>query len=61
MGCVGDKALKERQWFAKFRSGDFSLKDAPRSGHPFEVDDEQTKAISDADRHSKTLETARRS
>ena len=31
----GEKALKERQcrnWFDKFRSGDFSLKDEERSG-----------------------------
>ena len=31
----GDEAIKERQcqnWFAKFRSGDFSLKDEKRSG-----------------------------
>nr|KAF6374252.1 hypothetical protein mPipKuh1_009476 [Pipistrellus kuhlii] len=38
----GDEALKEWQcqnWFAKFRSGDFSLKDEKRSGRPVEVDD----------------------
>ena len=34
-GKNGDEALKERQcqnWFDKFRSGDFSLKDEKRSG-----------------------------
>ena len=39
----GDKALKKRQcqnWFDKFRSGDFSLKDEKRSGRPVEVDDD---------------------
>ena len=50
----GDKALKERQcrnWFTKFRSGDFSLKDEPRSGRPSEVDDDQIKALIELDRH----------
>ena len=44
----GDKALKERQcqnWFRKFRSGDFSLKDEPRSGRPNEVDVDQINSI----------------
>lgn len=57
----GDEALKERQcqnWFAKFRSGDFSLKDEKRSGRPVEVDDAQIKAIIDSDRHSTTREIA---
>ena len=48
----GDEALKERQcqyWFAKFRSGDFSLKDEERSGRPVEVDDDQIKAVTDDD------------
>ncbi|GFW83774.1 transposase [Trichonephila clavipes] len=53
----GDEALKERQcqnWFAKFRSGDFSLKDKKRSCHPVEVDYDLIKAIIDSDRHSIT-------
>ena len=44
----GEETLKERQcrnWFDKFRSGDFSLKNEPRSGRPNEVDDDQIKAI----------------
>ena len=35
-----EKSLTERQywnWFARFRSRDFLLKDAPRSGRPTEV------------------------
>ena len=55
----GDEALKERQcqnWFDKFRSGDFSLKDEKRSDRP--VDDDLIKAIIDSDRHSTTREIA---
>ncbi|GFW76638.1 histone-lysine N-methyltransferase SETMAR [Trichonephila clavipes] len=54
-----DEALKEWQcqnWFAKFRSGDFSLKNEKRSGRPVEVDDDLIKAIIDSDRHNTTLE-----
>ncbi|KOX70315.1 Histone-lysine N-methyltransferase SETMAR [Melipona quadrifasciata] len=57
----GNEALKERQcqnWFAKFRSGDFSLKNAQRSGRPVEVDETHTKAIIDSDRNSTTREIA---
>ena len=38
----GEKSLTERQcqnWFSRFRSGDFDLKDAPRSGRATEVED----------------------
>ena len=37
----GEKSLTERHcqnWFARFPSGDFHLKNAPRSGRPTEVD-----------------------
>ncbi|KFM66929.1 Histone-lysine N-methyltransferase SETMAR, partial [Stegodyphus mimosarum] len=57
----GDETLKERQcqnWFAKFRSGDFSLKDEKCSGSPVEIDDDLIKAIIDSDRHSRTREFA---
>ena len=50
----GEKALKDRQcrnWFDKFRSGDFLLKDVQRSGRPNEVDDDQIKAIIESDHH----------
>ena len=59
----GDEALKERQcknWFAKFRSGDFSLKDEKHHGRPVEVDDVLIKAIIDSDRHSTTHEIAKK-
>ena len=59
----GDEALKERQcqnWFAKFRSGDFSLKDKERSGHPVVVDDDQIKAVIDDDRYSSARNIAKK-
>ena len=46
--------VKDRQcrnWFDKFRSGDFSLKDEQRSGRPNEADDDQIKAIIESDCH----------
>ncbi|OAD62854.1 Histone-lysine N-methyltransferase SETMAR [Eufriesea mexicana] len=57
----GNEALKERQcqnWFAKFHSGDLSLKNAQQSGRPVEVDETHIKAIIDSDRHSTTREIA---
>lgn len=57
----GNEALKERQcqnWFAKFCSGDISLKNAQRSGRPVEVDETHIKAIIDSDRHSTTRKIA---
>ena len=49
-----EEALKDRQcrnWFDKFHSGDFSLKDEQRSGRPNKVDDDQIKAIIELDRY----------
>ena len=40
-----------RNWFYKFRSGDFSLKYEQRLGRPNDVDDDQIKAIIESDRH----------
>ena len=57
----GEKSLTERQWqnwFARFRSGDFHLKDAPRSGHPTEVDDDKIKAMIENNRCSRTRKIA---
>ncbi|EFN84366.1 Histone-lysine N-methyltransferase SETMAR, partial [Harpegnathos saltator] len=47
-----------QNWFARFRSGDFSLKNAQRSGRPVEVDETRIKAIIDSDRHSTTRDIA---
>ena len=52
-----EKSLTERQcqnWFARFRSGDFDLKDAPRSGSPTEVYDDKIKAMIENNRRSMT-------
>ncbi|XP_035721994.1 histone-lysine N-methyltransferase SETMAR-like [Vespa mandarinia] len=61
MAVYGNEALKERQyqnWFTRFRSGDFSLKNAQRSGRPIEVDQIHIKDIIDSDRHSTTHDIA---
>ena len=49
----GEETLKDRQcqnWFDKFRSGYFPLKDEQRSGRPNKFDD-QIKAIIESDGH----------
>ena len=58
----GEDVLKERQcqnWFAKFRSGNFDVEDAPRSGRPVEADEDTIKAF-DANRRKTTREIAER-
>ena len=42
-GAVTDQMCQK--WFAKFRAGDFSLDDAPRSGRPVEVDNDQIETL----------------
>ena len=57
----GEKSLTGRQcrnWFARFRSGDFDLKDGPRSGRPSEVDNDKIKAMIENNRRSTTREIA---
>ena len=57
----GEKLLTERQcknWFARFRSGDFDLKDTPRSGRPTQVEDDKIKAMIENNRRSTTREIA---
>ena len=56
-----EKSLTERQcqnWFARFRSRDFYLKDAPRSGRLTEVGDDKIKAMIENNRPSTTPEIA---
>ncbi|KAJ8951110.1 hypothetical protein NQ318_021554 [Aromia moschata] len=50
--------LQNNRWFTKFRAGDFDVTDAPRSGRPMEADDDQIKALIEADPHSTTLDIA---
>lgn len=40
-----------KQWFARFRNGDFNLKDRKRSGRPRTVDDDQITTVVDANQH----------
>ncbi|GFS56818.1 histone-lysine N-methyltransferase SETMAR [Trichonephila clavipes] len=39
-----------QNWFTKFRSGNFDVEDAPRSGRPVESDKDAIKALVDAKR-----------
>ncbi|XP_043258028.1 histone-lysine N-methyltransferase SETMAR-like [Colletes gigas] len=41
--AVSDRTVRE--WFAKFKDGDFNLEDRPRSGRPSTVDDDQIKVL----------------
>ncbi|GFU90751.1 histone-lysine N-methyltransferase SETMAR [Trichonephila clavipes] len=53
----GEGVLTVRQcqnWFAKFRSGNFDVEDAPRSGRPVEADKDAIKALVDANRRITT-------
>ncbi|GFY32719.1 mariner Mos1 transposase [Trichonephila clavipes] len=55
----GEGVLTVRQcqnWFAKFRSGNFDVEDAPRSGKPVEADKDAIKALVDANRRITTGE-----
>ena len=59
----GEKSLTERQcqnWFDRFRSRDFDLKDALRYGRPTEVDDEKIKTMIENNRCSMTREIAKK-
>ena len=59
----GEDALKERQcrnWFDKFRKGDFSLKDEHRSGRPLDVNDDEIRDLIKKDRHRTTRGIARK-
>ena len=55
-GAVTDR--KCQRWFAKFRAGDFSLDDAPRSGRPVEVDSDQIETLIKNNQYYTTQETA---
>ncbi|GFW81915.1 histone-lysine N-methyltransferase SETMAR [Trichonephila clavipes] len=45
-----------QNWFAKFRSDNFDVEDAPRSGRPVEADKDAIKTLVDANRRITTCE-----
>ena len=50
----GESAVIDRtcqKWFVKFRAGDFSLDDVPRSGRPVEVDSNQIETLIENNQH----------
>ena len=55
-GAVTDQTCQK--WFVKFRAGDFSLDDAPRSGRPVEVDSDQIETITENNQRYTTRERA---
>ncbi|XP_018057766.1 PREDICTED: histone-lysine N-methyltransferase SETMAR-like [Atta colombica] len=58
---VYDRNVKKRQcknWFARFRDGDFSIKDAHRSDKPSKIDDDEMKALMQANKYSTVRELA---
>lgn len=57
----GSDSLKLRQcqnWFCKFRSENFHLKDAPRSGRPVEVDGDKITALIESNPRMTTREVS---
>ena len=55
-GAVTDQTCQN--WFEKFRAGDFSLDDAPRSGRLAEVDSDQIKTLIENNQRYTTREIA---
>ena len=51
------KKYQRQNWFARFRNGDFSVK-AHRSGKPSKIDDDEMKALVQANKHSMVREFA---
>ena len=47
-----------QNWFARFRDGDFSVKDAHRSDRPSKIDDDEMKALVQANKRSTIRELA---
>ena len=55
-GAVNDRTCQKR--FVKFRSGDFSLDNVPRSGRPVEVDSDQIETLIENNQRYTTREIA---
>ena len=55
-GAVTDWTCQK--WFAKFRVGDFSLDDAPRSSRSVEVDSDQIETLTEKNQHYTMREIA---
>lgn len=54
--CITERTCQN--WFKKFRSGDFSLKDDQRSGRPTEADNDEIKMLIESNRHITVREIA---
>ena len=57
----GENAVAEstvRKWFAKFKANNFNLEDAPRSGRPSTIDDDQIMALIETNSHYTTRDIA---
>lgn len=57
----GEKAVSERrtqEWFARFHSGNFSVKDAPRSNRPVTEKVDEISQLMEQDRHASCQEMA---
>lgn len=57
----GENAVNSRtcqKWFAKFRSGDFSLEDTSRVGRPVEIDTDEIKTLIRSNQRYTTREIA---
>ena len=49
---------KRQNWLARFRDGNFSIKDAHRSGRPSKIDDDEMKVLVQANKHLTVRELA---
>lgn len=59
--AFGSDTVSERtaqDWFKRFRDGDTSIEDRPRSGRPSQVDEERLKQLVEADPHQTSSELA---
>ncbi|XP_066247087.1 histone-lysine N-methyltransferase SETMAR-like [Euwallacea similis] len=60
--CAKDTVSERtvREWFVKFRGGEFNLEDRQRSGRPSSVDDDQIKVLITQNPRSTTHDTAQK-